>query len=309
MSKLGKVAVLMGGRSAEREISLKSGMAVLKALAAAGVDAHAFDPFAQPLTDLNELEFERAFIAMHGRGGEDGQVQGALELLGIPYTGSGVLGCALAMDKARTKQVWQAVGLPTAASTVVKGAVPLVEQGFDAAELLAQLGGKVMVKPAHEGSSIGMASANTVEQLLTAIESASRFDTHVLVERWLNGPEYTVGILDGQALPAIRLQTTHEFYDYDAKYQSTDTQYLCPAGLSEQAEAELQKLAVQAFDALDGRGWGRVDVMTDQQGHWYLLEANMVPGMTEKSLVPMAAKQQGLSFTDLVLRILAQTEA
>lgn len=308
MNKLGKVAVLMGGRSAEREISLKSGMAVLKALAAAGVDAHAFDPFSQPLTDLNELDFERAFIAMHGRGGEDGQVQGALELLGIPYTGSGVLGCALAMDKARTKQVWQAVGLPTAASKVVHGRLSLAEQNLDAETLLAELGGKVMVKPAHEGSSIGMASADNAAALVAAIESASRFDAHVLVERWLNGPEYTVAILDGEALPAIRLQTTHEFYDYDAKYQATDTQYLCPAGLSDQDEKALQKLALEAFNALDGRGWGRIDVMTDKKGHWYLLEANMVPGMTEKSLVPMAAKQKGMSFMDLVLRILAQTE-
>lgn len=304
MSHFGKVAVLMGGRSAEREISLKSGMAVLKALAGAGVDAHAFDPFSQPLNDLLDAHFDRVFIAMHGRGGEDGQVQGALELLDLPYTGSGVLGCALAMDKARTKQIWQGVGLPTASSRIVTSG-----QDFDAAEVLAELGGKVMVKPAHEGSSIGMSSASTADGLQGAVATAGKYDTHILIERWLSGPEYTVGILQDQALPAIRLKTSHEFYDYEAKYQSTDTEYLCPAGLSPAKEKAVQELAVAAFKALDGRNWGRIDLMCDEQGEMFLLEANMVPGMTEKSLVPMAARQHGLSFTDLVLRILAQTEA
>lgn len=304
MSQFGKVAVLMGGRSAERQISLKSGMAVLKALAGAGIDAHAFDPFSQPLNDLLDAHFDRVFIAMHGRGGEDGQVQGALELLDIPYTGSGVLGCALAMDKARTKQIWQGVGLPTASSRIITSG-----EEFDAEAVLAELGGKVMVKPAHEGSSIGMSSASSAAHLKAAVATAGMFDTQVLIERWLNGPEYTVAILQDQALPAIRLKTTHEFYDYEAKYQSTDTEYLCPAGLSAADESALQELAVAAFKALDGRNWGRIDVMCDDNGDMFLLEANMVPGMTEKSLVPMAAKQHGLSFTDLVLRILAQTEA
>ncbi|EKE85332.1 D-alanine--D-alanine ligase [Idiomarina xiamenensis] len=300
----GKVAVMMGGRSAEREVSLKSGMAVLKALASAGVDAHAFDTAALSLADLERGQFDRVFIALHGRGGEDGTLQGALEYIEMPYTGSGVLPCALAMNKVRTKQIWQACGLPTAASCNVQRQ-QLAQ--VDCAAMLAELGGKVMVKPAQEGSSVGMSIASSSEELAAALALAAEFDQHLLVEAWLCGPEYTVAILDGKALPAIRLQTNREFYDYAAKYQAGDTQYHCPAGLSEDEEQQLRRLAEQAFAAIDGYGWGRIDVMRDAQQQWNLLEANTVPGMTEKSLVPMAAKAQGMTFTDLVLRILAQT--
>ncbi|CUA86828.1 D-alanine--D-alanine ligase [Pseudidiomarina woesei] len=302
-NSFGKVAVLCGGHSAEREVSLRSGQAVLTALQQQGIDAHAFDPAEQPLTALINEQFERAFIVLHGRGGEDGSIQGALQYLGIPYTGSGVLGCALAMDKVRTKQVWQAAGLPVAASAVITR-----NKAVDWESLIDELGGKVMVKPAQEGSSIGMSPANSAEELQQAVALAHRYDNEALVESWLSGPEYTVSILGDQALPAIRVQSTHEFYDYDAKYQAGDTQYHCPAGLCELEERALEQLAVTAFRALGGRGWGRIDVMCDQDGNFKLLEANMVPGMTTKSLVPMAAKAVGLSFEQLVRRILEQNE-
>lgn len=299
MKQYGKVAVLMGGHSAEREVSLRSGAAVLGALQSQGVDAHAFDPSEQALTQLVDQKFSRAFVVLHGRGGEDGTVQGALEYLGIPYTGTGVLGCALAMDKVRTKQIWQAQGLPVAESVVIRRG-----QTVDAAGLLRQLGGKVMVKPAQEGSSIGMSSANTPEGLTKSLQLAHEYDQEALVEAWLAGPEYTISILGERALPSIRLQTTHEFYDYAAKYQAGDTQYHCPAGLSPLQEQALQQLAVSAFRAVAGSGWGRIDVMCDAFGEFKLLEANMVPGMTAKSLVPMAARATGLSFEQLVLEIL-----
>ncbi|WP_417663771.1 D-alanine--D-alanine ligase [Pseudidiomarina donghaiensis] len=299
----GKVAVLCGGHSAEREVSLRSGQAVLAALQQQGIDAHAFDPAEQPLTALLSEQFARAFVVLHGRGGEDGTIQGALQYLGIPYTGSGVLGCALAMDKVRTKQVWQAAGLPVAPSAVITR-----DKAVDWLGLIDELGGKVMVKPAQEGSSIGMSPANSPEELEQAVALAHRYDNEALVESWLSGPEYTVSILGDQALPAIRVQSTHEFYDYDAKYQAGDTQYHCPAGLCELEERALEQLAVTAFRALGGRGWGRIDVMCDKDGNFKLLEANMVPGMTTKSLVPMAAKAVGLSFEQLVLRILEQNE-
>ncbi|PTB90142.1 D-alanine--D-alanine ligase [Pseudidiomarina aestuarii] len=299
MKQYGKVAVLMGGHSAEREVSLRSGAAVLGALQSQGVDAHAFDPSEQALTHLVDQNFSRAFVVLHGRGGEDGTVQGALEYLGIPYTGTGVLGCALAMDKVRTKQIWQAQGLPVAESVVIRRG-----QSVDAAGLLRQLGGKVMVKPAQEGSSIGMSSANTPEGLSKSLQLAHEYDQEALVEAWLAGPEYTISILGERALPSIRLQTTHEFYDYAAKYQAGDTQYHCPAGLSPLQEQALQQLAVSAFRAVAGSGWGRIDVMCDAFGEFKLLEANMVPGMTAKSLVPMAARATGLSFEQLVLEIL-----
>ncbi|MDX1705235.1 D-alanine--D-alanine ligase [Pseudidiomarina sp.] len=304
MREPGKVAVLLGGNSAEREVSLRSGTAVLHALQAQGINAQAFDPARRTLTDLVAERFDRAFIVLHGRGGEDGAMQGALQYLNIPYTGSGVLGCALAMDKVRTKQVWQAAGLPVAPSLVVRRDGP----AQDIEAMLAELGGKVMVKPAQEGSSIGMSSASTVNQLHAALQLAHQYDAEALVESWLGGAEYTVAILGDEALPSIRLQTTHEFYDYDAKYQATDTQYHCPAGLSPSAEQALQHLAVSAFRALGGRGWGRVDVMCDGEGAFRLLEANMVPGMTAKSLVPMAARARGMSFEQLVLRILELSE-
>lgn len=299
----GKVAVLMGGSSAEREVSLKSGAAVLAALTERGIDASAFDPAEQPVQQLIEQGFERVFIALHGRGGEDGSMQGALQTLGLPYTGSGILGCALAMDKVRTKQIWQAMGLPVAASISVKPQ----HTDIDCAQIIHQLGGRVIVKPANEGSSIGMSVANNAEQLAQALSQAFNYDQQVLIERWIAGKEYTVGLLGAEALPVIRLQTPHEFYDFDAKYQANDTQYHCPAGLNDSDEQQLQTLAVQAFDALGCHGWGRIDAMRDEQGQWYLLEANAVPGMTEKSLVPMAAQARGIDFPALVEAILAQT--
>ncbi|OZB04417.1 MAG: D-alanine--D-alanine ligase [Idiomarina sp. 34-48-12] len=302
-TEFGKVAVLYGGHSAEREVSLRSGQAVLAALQAQGIDARGFDPAEQPLTALVEQEFDRAFIVLHGRGGEDGTIQGALEYLGIPYTGSGVLGCALAMDKVRTKQVWQSAGLPVAQSAVIARGRPVDWQA-----LITDLGGKVMVKPAQEGSSIGMSPASNAEELEQAVALAHKYDREALIESWLSGPEYTVSILGDQALPAIRVQSTHEFYDYDAKYQAGDTQYHCPAGLCELEERALEQLAVTAFHAVGGKGWGRIDVMCDHNGNFKLLEANMVPGMTTKSLVPMAAKAVGMSFEQLVMRILELSE-
>ncbi|PHR64784.1 D-alanine--D-alanine ligase [Pseudidiomarina marina] len=302
-TEFGKVAVLYGGHSAEREVSLRSGQAVLAALQAQGINAQGFDPAEQPLTALVEQQFDRAFIVLHGRGGEDGTIQGALEYLGIPYTGSGVLGCALAMDKVRTKQVWQAAGLPVAPSAVIARG-----RAVDWQALITDLGGKVMVKPAQEGSSIGMSPARNAAELEQAVALAHKYDREALVESWLSGPEYTVSILGDQALPAIRVQSTHEFYDYDAKYQAGDTQYHCPAGLCELEERALEQLAVTAFHAVGGKGWGRIDVMCDHNGNFKLLEANMVPGMTTKSLVPMAAKAVGMSFEQLVKRILELSE-
>lgn len=302
-SDFGKVAVLMGGNSAEREVSLKSGHAVLNALIAQQIDAFAFDPAERPITDLLSLGVERAFIVLHGRGGEDGAMQGALQSLNVPYTGSAVLGCALAMDKVRTKQIWQSLHLPVAPSIVIR----VGSAQWDAAQILKQLGDKVIVKPALEGSSIGMSVASEAGELDAAIREALRYQSDVLVERWINGKEYTVALLNDEALPVIRLQTPHQFYDFSAKYQANDTQYHCPAGLSDEDEEYLRHLAVLAFSAIDGRGWGRIDAMRDDEGQWFLLEANAVPGMTEKSLVPMAAKQYGLSFEQLVWNILAQT--
>ena len=298
----GKVAVLFGGDSAEREVSLNSGNAVLNALVRQGVDAIAFDPAERPLTDLLELHVDRALIMLHGRGGEDGSMQGALQLLNIPYTGSRVLGSALAMDKIHTKQVWQSLGLPTAKYEIAD------KRHFEAGKcsaIMDKLGNEVMVKPAREGSSIGMARVTSAEQLLTAIQDAFKYDNQVLLEQYIDGPEFTVSVLQGQALPSIRMSTPHTFYDYAAKYQDNTTEYFCPSGLSEEQETQLAKLASRAFDAISGSGWGRIDVMQDSQRQFYLLEANTVPGMTEKSLVPKAAKVAGLSFDDLVLGILS----
>jgi D-alanine-D-alanine ligase len=300
----GKVAVMLGGTSAERDVSLKSGMAVLKGLVAKGIDAHAFDPAAHSLQELVEQKFDRVFIALHGRGGEDGSMQGALQILEMPYTGSDVLGCALGMDKVRCKQIWHSLGLPTANWRVVTQAE--VEQ-VNVEAMLQELGGRVIVKPAREGSSIGMSIADNGRSLALALQHAAEFDDDLLVEQWVEGAEYTIGILEGKALPVIRLQTPHEFYDFEAKYQANDTQYHCPAGLSDDDEASLRMLAERAFAAIGGSGWGRIDVMRNNAGEWFLLEANTVPGMTEKSLVPMAAKVAGLQFNDLVERILAQT--
>lgn len=297
----GKVAVLLGGHSAEREVSLNSGNAVLKALANQGLDVFAFDPQHSDLSELKQSGVQRALIMLHGRGGEDGTLQGALEYMGIPYTGSGVLGSALAMDKIRSKQIWQNLALPTANYTVID------KSHFDersCADIIDLLGGSVMVKPSNEGSSIGMAKADNAEQLLSAIKQAFDYDQQVLLEQYIVGQEYTVSILNGEALPSIRMQTPHVFYDYSAKYQSDSTEYFCPSGLSAETESYLGEIALQAFAAVSASGWGRVDFMCDQQGQFYLLEANTVPGMTEKSLVPMAAKVAGKSFEQLALAIL-----
>jgi len=302
--EFGKVAVLMGGDSAEREVSLASGKAVLEALQSRGVDSHSFDPSERAIYELITDGFDRAFNILHGRGGEDGVVQGALEQLNIPYTGSGVLGSALAMDKVLTKTVWSAHGLSTANFHVFSKNTFSPEQ---AEEVLERLGGIVFVKPSREGSSIGMSKVDSASNLIDAVESAFTFDNDVLVETFINGPEFTVGILGTSALPSIRLSSSHEFYDYDAKYKSDNTQYFCPSGLSDEEEKTLAELAYRAFTVLSGNGWGRIDVMRNAQKEFVLLESNTVPGMTAKSLVPKAAKQTGKSFSDLVLEILSQT--
>ena len=301
-SKFGKVAVMFGGTSAEREVSLRSGAAVLAALQKQGVDAHAFDPKDQPLSALTSAGFDRVFIVLHGRGGEDGTMQGALQLMGLPYTGSRVLGSALAMDKIRCKWLFQAQGLPTAKFLVAEAGKQLNYQ-----DILQQLAGKVMVKPANEGSSIGMSAASTAEELEQALAVATKYDSDVLVEQWIQGREFTVTVLNGKALPIVEMRTPRSFYDYEAKYQSNSTEYLCPAPLTADQTAFLQQVAAAAFTAVGASGWGRVDAMLDEQGNFYLLEVNTVPGMTEKSLVPMAAKAAGLSFEQLVLQILEQT--
>ncbi|MEQ9885205.1 D-alanine--D-alanine ligase [Pectobacterium zantedeschiae] len=299
-----KVAVLLGGTSAEREVSLLSGQAVLAGLKEAGVNAHAVDTRDFPVTKLKEEGFTNVFIALHGRGGEDGTLQGVLEFLGLPYTGSGVMASALTMDKRRTKQVWQAVGLP------VSPYVALDRRQYSetaANALLAQfthLGLPLIVKPSREGSSVGMSKVNTLSELPAALEEAFRHDDDVLVEKWLNGPEYTVAILGDEVLPSIRIQPAGTFYDYEAKYLSDDTQYFCPSGLSDEQEQALAVLAMAAYRAVDCSGWGRVDFMLDSDGAFYLLEVNTSPGMTSHSLVPMAARQRGLTFSQLVVKIL-----
>ena len=299
-TRYGRVAVLLGGTAAERAISLRSGAAVLQALQAAGVRAEPFDPGERPLTEL--VGFDRVFNALHGRGGEDGVIQGALEMLGIPYTGSGVLGAALSMDKLRTKQIWQAMGLPTPAYQ------PVTAQSEPAA-LVAALGLPLAIKPAREGSSLGMSRITEAGQIPAAIEAALRLDPQVLAESWISGAEYTATILGDQALPLIRLETPRSFYDYEAKYAADDTRYLCPCGLPAAQEARLQQLALTAFAALDCHGWGRVDLMLDAAGGPWLLEVNAVPGMTDHSLVPMSARAAGLDFQALVLRILDTASA
>jgi len=293
----GKVAVLMGGSSAEREISFLSGNAVLAALKKSGVDAHAFDPAERPLWALKEEGFARAFIALHGRGGEDGTLQGALELMGIPYTGSGVLASALGMDKLRTKLCWLGAGLPTPRWL-------LLETPEDLDRCARELGFPVIVKPAEEGSSIGMSRAENRGELEAAWHDASRYQCAVFAESWIVGKEYTVGMLDGEPLPLIRLETPRAFYDFDAKYRSETTRYHCPCGLDAATEARLQALALDACRCVGVRGWARVDLMVDDAGQPWLIEVNTVPGMTDHSLVPMAAKVFGMSFEDLVWRIL-----
>lgn len=296
-----KIAVLYGGNSAEREVSLNSGQAVAAGLTQAGFDVVLVDTKTVPLTDLLSKNIDRVFIALHGRGGEDGCLQGALEYLNIPYTGSDVLGSSLSMDKVRSKQIFKACDLPTAPFAVVHK-TDFEQLSLD--DILAELGGRVMVKPANEGSSIGMAQAKTVEQLRNALIEAFGFDSQVLLEAWIDGPEYTVAILGNEALPAIHMETPREFYDYEAKYQSTSTQYHCPSGLSELDEKEIKSLSLKAFNATGAKGWGRVDLMRNSAGEWQILEVNTVPGMTETSLVPKAASEFGLSFSDLVTKIL-----
>ncbi|WP_232771107.1 D-alanine--D-alanine ligase [Colwellia sp. 75C3] len=296
-----KIAVLYGGNSAEREVSLNSGQAIAKGLEVAGFDVVLIDTKTVPLTDLLIKKVNRVFIALHGRGGEDGCLQGALEYLNIPYTGSNVLGSSLSMDKVRSKQIFKACDLPTAPFTVVNKAD---FENLSLASILADLGGRIMVKPANEGSSIGMAQAQTVEQLRNALIEAFGFDTQVLLEAWIDGPEYTVAILGDKALPAIHMETPREFYDYEAKYQSSSTQYHCPCGLSESEENDIKSLSVKAFNATGAQGWGRVDIMRNSTGEWQILEVNTVPGMTETSLVPKAANVYGLNFSELVTQIL-----
>ena len=297
----GRVAVLFGGRSAEREVSLSSGSRVLAALQRQGVDAHAFDPSVCKLDEL--VGFERAFIALHGRYGEDGTIQGVLELMGIPYTGSGVMASALGMDKWRSKLLWRASGVP----------VPdyvLLNDSSDFARVETALGLPLFVKPACEGSSIGISKVRQTGDLGAAYEEAARHDSLVIAERAVLGGEYTVAILGDQALPIIKIEPGTEFYDYEAKYLRDDTTYRCPCGLPEGRENELRAQALEAFRILGGRGWGRVDFLMDQPppgsaSRAYFLEVNTSPGMTDHSLVPMAARAAGMSYDELVVRVLA----
>ncbi|MBU4681888.1 D-alanine--D-alanine ligase [Cedecea davisae] len=299
-----KVAVLLGGTSAEREVSLQSGSAVLAGLREGGVDAHPFDPQSQSVLELKSQGFDKIFIALHGRGGEDGTLQGLLEFLELPYTGSGVMASAITMDKLRSKLLWQGAGLPVAPWVYLNRRD--LEAGMAGAleERISALGMPVIVKPSREGSSVGMSKVDSVDALPAALALAFEHDEDVLIEKWLSGPEYTVAILGDEILPSIRIQPAGTFYDYEAKYLSDETQYFCPAGLIEQREQELQALVLQAWQSLGCSGWGRVDVMQDIDGQFYLLEVNTSPGMTSHSLVPMAARQAGMSFSQLVVRIL-----
>lgn len=303
LQSLGRVAVIMGGDASERQVSLNSGHAVLAALQSAGVDAFALDLTGNgknPLTQLVETEFDRAFLIVHGPGGEDGQLQGALELINKPYTGSGVAASAVGMDKMRTKQLWLGAGLPTPAYVSL-----CPSSDFD--QIAEDLGLPLMVKPANEGSSIGMSRVSSAQELQEAYALAAQFDSRVIAEQWVNGPEFTVAILNGRALPIIRLVTPHEFYDFDAKYQANDTQYMFDTGLDNDQIEQMQRLVEQAFQVVGCSGWGRVDLMMDQAGQFQLLEVNTTPGMTDHSLVPMAAKQAGLSFSELCVEIVMES--
>ena len=293
----GKVAVLLGGRSSEREVSLMSGKAVLAGLQRRGVDAHGVDPAEQPLAALLAESFDRVFIALHGPGGEDGTVQGALEWLGVPYTGSGVLGSAIGMDKLRTKQLALANGLATPPFLVLGGA-------DDCRRAAEELGLPLAIKPATQGSSVGMSKVERLEDLPTAWRSASALDPVVIAEPWITGQELTVAVLQGEALPAIRIETPRTFYDYQAKYFADDTRYHIPCGLEAGAERALQRAALAAFRAAGAQGWGRADFMMAADGVPLLLEINTVPGMTDHSLVPMAARAIGIDFDELVWRVL-----
>ena len=297
----GRVAVLLGGTSAEREISLETGSAVCAALRRKGVDAHALDTKEPFLERLLAEKFERVFIALHGRQGEDGVIQGALETLGVPYTGSGVLGSALSMDKVRSKWVWQSRGIPTPEFVSLASVADLAQA--------ERLGFPLMVKPVHEGSSCGASKVAAAAALPAAWERARALDESVMAERWIHGVEYTASILDRRVLPLIRLETPREFYDYEAKYHADTTRYICPCGLDAAAEQLLAELALAAFDAVGASGWGRVDLFVDRAGAPWIIEVNTIPGMTSHSLVPMAAREAGISFDDLVLRILATSRA
>jgi len=299
MSEFGKVAVLMGGPSAEREISLFSGNAILKELRECGVDAHAFDPAERAVFELKRESFDRVFIALHGRFGEDGTVQGALEVLGIPYTGSGVMASALAMDKWRTKLVWIAAGIPTPRYRVV-------DAKTDWWSVVAELGLPLIVKPAHEGSTIGITKVSTVDhdELALAYDLAAKHDPLVIVEEFVTGIELTTSILDDRALPLIRIEAPQGNYDYHNKYFSDETRYYCPCGLPAATEQAIQAQSVDAFKLIGGGGWGRLDLILQPDGRWQFLEMNTSPGMTGHSLVPMAAKQAGMTFADLCLQIL-----
>lgn len=292
------VALLLGGRSAERAISLQSGEAVATALGNLGIAFERVDPADANWLSAMTGRYRYAFNALHGVGGEDGTVQGALESIGVRYTGSGVLASALAMDKLRCKQLWRGIGLPTPDFAVL-------DQNSDWSMIMRELG-TAMVKPAHEGSSIGMARVSTDLELENAFNEASQFDSSVIAEQWISGAEFTVGILGEQVLPAIRLQTKRGFYDFDAKYVDNDTQYILPCGLEQKKLDELNAIAKRAFASLGCKGWGRIDFMQDASGEFYLLEVNTIPGLTSHSLVPMAAKATGLSFDDLVVAVLAE---
>jgi len=298
MNNFGKVAVLFGGKSAEREVSLKSGAAVLAALRRSGVDAYAFDPAVQNLQAIVDEGFDRAFIALHGRFGEDGTVQGALELIGVPYTGCGVLASALGMAKWRTKLVWKAAGLPIPDFELLTA-----DSDWDA--VVQRLGLPLFVKPANEGSSVGISKVKQASELQAAYELAARYDSLVLVESFVDGQEVQFPIVGGKVLPSIRIETPHEFYDYDAKYLADDTRYTCP-GLPEEMERRFAEIVLRSFQVLGCRGWARVDLIIDKSGQPYFLEMNTSPGMTDHSLVPMGARQAGISFEQLVLQILEE---
>ena len=297
---LGRVGLLYGGNSSEREVSILSGTAIHQAMINLGIDVVAIDAGDNLLQDLPGHNLDLVFIALHGPGGEDGTLQGALEYLNLPYTGSGVLASALAMDKLRCKQMWQGIGLPTADFAVL-------DQQSDWAQIIDSLGGKAMVKPACEGSSIGMSRAESAQELEAAWVEAAGFATTVIAEPLMEGEEYTIAILGDQVLPSIRIRSKEVFYDYQAKYFSDETEYFCPAGLSDQRETEIRQLALNAFQTVGCEGWGRVDVMVDNSGQFQLLEVNTVPGMTSHSLVPMAAAAAGLDFEQLVLAILQES--
>lgn len=303
-----KVAVLLGGNSAEREVSLQSGEVVVNGLRDAGIDAYPIDIKDFAVIKLKEAGYNKVFIALHGRGGEDGTLQGVLEFLGLPYTGSGVLASSLSMDKLRTKQLWAGVGLPIAPYIALDKEQLAMMSDETLFAAVSNLGLPLIVKPNLEGSSVGMSKVTSLSELRMALEFALCYDKDVLIEKWLNGPEYTIAIVGDQVLPSIRIQPAGVFYDYDAKYLSNETQYFCPSGLKAEQEVQLKELALAAYKAIGCTGWGRVDVMKDNDGVFYLLEINTSPGMTGHSLVPMAAKQAGISFSQLVKKILELSE-